>query len=73
MLDRGEYRRGGGAPWRQSVHPFSRNRERITRRDRTHLILAGRLGMADEKHVEDVLACAEEVGKMLTGLKQALR
>ena len=29
--------------------------------------------MTHEKHVEDVLACAEEVGKMLIGLKQALR
>ena len=38
----------------------------------THLILAGRLGMADEEQVEDVLGCAEEVGKMLTGLKRSV-
>lgn len=39
----------------------------------TFLILASRLGMADDEHIEDVLVCAEEVGRMLTGLKRALR
>ena len=39
----------------------------------TYLILAGRLGMAPGKHLEDVLVCAGEVGRMLTGFKRALR
>ncbi|MDE0137216.1 MAG: four helix bundle protein [bacterium] len=39
----------------------------------TFLILASRLGMADNEHVQDVLVCADEVGRMLSGLKRALR
>ena len=39
----------------------------------TYLILAGRLGMARRKHLEDVPVYAGEVGRMLTGLERALR
>ncbi|MYC85304.1 MAG: four helix bundle protein [Acidimicrobiia bacterium] len=39
----------------------------------TFLILASRLGMANCEHIDDVLVCADEVGKMLTGLKRSVR
>ena len=38
----------------------------------TFLILASRLGMANDEHIGDVLVCADEVGKMLTGLKRSV-
>lgn len=38
----------------------------------TFLIMAGRLGMANDEHIGDVLVCADEVGKMLTGLKRSV-
>ena len=37
----------------------------------TFLILAVRLGMAEDEQINDVLVCADEVGRMLTGLKRA--
>ena len=39
----------------------------------TFLILARRLGMAEDEQVKGLLVCADEVGRMLTGLKRALR
>ena len=38
----------------------------------TYLILASRLGMANDEYIDDVLACAQEVGRMLTGLKRSV-
>ena len=39
----------------------------------TFLILAVRLGMAKDEEIKHALVCSDEVGKMLTGLKRALR
>lgn len=39
----------------------------------TFLSLAVRLGMAEDEEIKHTLVCSDEVGRMLTGLKRALR